>query len=200
MIRRKEKQQRAVRSAGIPLTIGVMPLEPGSGATQLSIMLANYLTAKERQHGVVVLQRGWQIGHLCQVLGCEAKESLVIKGIRFLAYEETKMARLMNEGYQFIVWCFEEPEGEQWEEFLRCHRHLVVCNLSEWHREKLEGFAEENRGLGGFGRWKFLSAFGPRERLKEMERKAGISIERIPWCPDPFSIKREWFSLLESLT
>ncbi len=78
MIRRKEKQQRTARAAGIPLTIGVMPLEPGSGATQLSIMLANYLTAKERQRGVVVLQRGRQIAYLCRVLGCEEKESLVI--------------------------------------------------------------------------------------------------------------------------
>ncbi len=199
MVRKKEKLKRTVRGAGIPVTIGVMPLETGSGATQLSIMLANYLTAKERQQGVVVLQRGWQIGHLCEVLGCETKDVLVIKGIRFVAYEEAQMSRLMNEGHQFIVWCFERPEGAQWEEFLRCNRHLVVCNLAEWHKERLGSFVEETRGLGGFGRWKFLTAFGPRERLKEAERRSGVSVERIPWCPDPFSIKREWFSFLEAL-
>lgn len=197
--RRAADRKRNSRTAGIPLLIGVLPLEKGSGATQLSIMLANYLTAKERQSGVVVFQRRETLAELGRVLGCEGKKRLTIKGMEFQAYEEAQMPRLMNAGYQFILWCFETPDGEQWEEFLRCNRHLVVCNLAEWHREYLEEFVKENKGMGGFVQWKFLSAFGPRERIRELERKTGVKIERIPWCEDPFSIKREWFPFLDAL-
>lgn len=205
MTERKGKWRRAAegrrdrRAAGVPLLVGVLPLEQGSGATQLSIMLANYLTAKERENGVVVFWRKETLVELCRVLGCEEKPKLTIKGMDFLAYEETQMSRIMNEGYQFILWCFSSKEGEQWEEFLRCNRHLVIGNLSEWHRENLEAFVKENKDMGGFMQWKFLSVFGPKERFRELERRTGVKIERIPWCEDPFSIKREWFSFLESL-
>lgn len=197
--RRVTGGKRSARSAGIPLLIGVLPLEKGSGATQLSLMLANYLTAKERESGVVVFQRGETLMQLSRIMGCEEKERLIIKGMEFLAYEEIQMSRLMNAGYQFILWCFEAPDGEQWEEFLRCNRHLVVCNLAEWHKESLENFVTENKAMGGFTQWKFLASFGPRERFRELERRTGVKIQRIPWCEDPFSIKREWFSFLEAL-
>lgn len=197
--RRAAEERRKRRTAGSPLLIGVLPLEQGSGATQLTIMLANYLTAKEREKGAVVFWRRETLTQLCHVLGCEEKSRLTIKGMDFLSYEENQMSRLMNEGYQFILWCFSSQEGEQWEEFLRCSRHLVVGNLAEWHPERLEAFVKENKDMGGFAQWKFLSAFGPRERFRELARRIGVKIERIPWCEDPFSIKREWFSFLENL-
>lgn len=197
--RKAAEGRRNSRTVGVPLLIGVLPLEKGSGATQLSIMLANYLTAKERENGVVVFQRKETLAELGRVLGCEEKSRLTIKGMNFLAYEETQMSRIMNEGYQFILWCFSSPEGEQWEEFLRCNRHLVICNLAEWHREKLEEFVKANKDMGGFVQWKFLSAFGPRERFRELGRKTDVKIGRIPWCEDPFSIKREWFPFLDGL-
>jgi hypothetical protein len=203
LIRRKGKwkrTQKGKRTTGAsPLLIGVLPLEKGSGATQLSIMLANYLTAKEREKGVVVFQRKETVAELGQLMESREKQHLTIKGMELLAYEESQMSRIMNQGYQFILWCFEKPEGEQWEEFLRCHRHLVVCNLTEWHEERLEGFVRENKGMGGFPQWRFLSSFGPKERFRELQRRTGIRIDRIPWCEDPFSIKREWFSFLETL-
>ncbi len=197
--RKAAEGKRNRRVAGIPLLIGVLPLEKGSGATQLSIMLANYMMSKERENGVVVFWRKETLDQLCHVLGCEEKSRLTIKGMEFLYYEETQMSRLMNSGYQFILWCFSSAEGEQWEEFLRCNRHLVVGNMTEWHKENLEAFVKENNSMGGFAQWKFLSAFGPRERFRELERRCGVKIERIPWCEDPFSIKREWFSFLEGL-
>lgn len=197
--RKAAEVRRSRRTAGVPLLIGVLPLEKGSGATQLTIMLANYLTAKERENGVVVFWRKEILTELGHVLGCEEKSRLTIKGMDFLVYEENQMSRIMNGGYQFILWCFSSQEGEQWEEFLRCNRHLVVGNLTEWHRENLEAFVKENKDMGGFQQWKFLSAFGPRERFRELERKTGVKIERIPWCEDPFSIKREWFAFLEGL-
>lgn len=197
--RKAAEGRRNRRTGGVPLLIGVLPLEKGSGATQLAIMLANYLTAKERENGVVVFWRKETLTELGRILGCEEKSRLTIKGMEFLAYEENQMSRLMNDGYQFILWCFSSQEGEQWEEFLRCNRHLIIGNLTEWHRENLEVFVKENKDMGGFSQWKFLSAFGPKERFREMERKVGVKIERIPWCEDPFSIKREWFTFLERL-
>lgn len=197
--RRAAESRRNKRVAGFPLLIGVLPLEQGCGATQLSIMLANFLTAKERENGAVVFWRKDTITHLNRILGCEEKSRLTIKGMDFFAYEENQMSRIMNEGYQFILWCFSSKEGAQWEEFLRCNRHLVIGNLTEWHQENLEKFVKENKDMGGFMQWKFVSVFGPKERYRELERRTGVKIERAPWCEDPFSIKREWFSFLEGL-
>lgn len=205
MLRKRKKWKKCFGAGNIrknnrvSMVIGVWPLEKGCGATQLSIMLANYLTAKEREHGAVVFQRKETLIQLCRVLGIEEKNRVTIKGMEFVTYEESIMSQLMNEGHQFILWCFDGKEEEQWEEFLRCNRHLVVCNLSEWHEERLETFVRENKKMGGFNQWKFLSSFGPKERFRDLNRKCGIAIGRIPWCEDPFSIRREWFSFLDAL-
>lgn len=181
------------------LTIGILSLTPASGGTHLSIMLANYLTSKRRKKGVVVISSVPVFEQLRKVAEVEEKEQFFIQGVRFVLFEESKIARIINGSDQFVIFSMQSVKEVYWDEFLRCQVPVVVENFSEWYPSDLDGFVQENKKLTGFGRWRFLYVFGPKDYVGEQKRNLGIHIEKIPWNQDPFSIKKECFSFLESL-
>ena len=79
-------------------------------------------------------------------------------------------------------------------EWLRCEVKIVMTALSEW---KLEAFLEllseeEGRRAG----WIYTAAFGSEDTRKQIERRFGISLVRVPLSVDAFSVDYEtmqWF-------
>lgn len=199
MIQKKKKgktKETIFIRTGKCLTTGILSLSPGSGGMHLGLMLANYLTSKKRLKGAVVVSSPDVLSALWNTAG---EEEPVIQGVRFFLYEQSEIAGIMNQGFQFVIFVFNGRKEGHWEEFLRCQRCFVVENFSEWRQEQLTGFVENNRKFSGFGQWRFFYVFGPKDYVKEIAGRTGVSIEKIPWNQDAFSVLRESFTFLESL-
>lgn len=200
MIRKKKKGKVKENQLGWiekPLTIGILSLSPCSGGMHFGIMLANYLTSKKRLKGAVIVSDKENFAGLQKI--ADVEENPMIQGVTFLFFDSDKIAEIMNEDFQFIIFIFHNREEIYWEEFLRCQNSFVVENFSEWKIENMSAFVQENRKLSGFGRWRFFYVFGPKDYVGWLGRSVGISIEKIPWNQDAFSVGRDSFSFLESL-
>lgn len=179
-----------------PQTIGILSLSPCSGGMHLGVMLANYLTSKKRLRGAVILSDRERFAGIQKIAD---EEHPKIQGVTFLPFEPGEIAGIMNQGYQFIIFVFHSQEEVYWEEFLRCQSAFVVESFAEWKTENMSEFVRKYRNFSGFGHWKFLYGFGPKDYVGRIGRSAGVAVTRIPWNPDAFTVGRDCFSFLESL-
>ncbi len=199
MIQKKRKsQETSMQWALKPQTVGILSLSPGSGGMHLAIMLANYATSRKRLKTAVVLENKKAIECLRKLSGME-EGPVVIQRITFYSFEEKRISDIMNSGFQMVIFQMNSRKEGYWEEFLRCDKPIVIGKFSEWNEEGLTSFVEQSRELSGFGKWKFLHVFGPTDYVMKLCRDLHITMEKVPWNQDAFSVSRENFSFLESL-
>ena len=87
-----------------------------------------------------------------------------------------------------------------WNEYLRCDRKLVIGSLAPWKKNCYESlFSKYPTSLKNGDGFVYLVQTGNRHDMKDFAKKNGISMERIPFLPNPFQIGREHFTFLEQL-
>ena len=99
------------------------------------------------------------------------------------------LASCLDGTYDEIIIDFGELRPSIRAEWLRCEVKIVMTALSEW---KLEAFLEllseeEGRRAG----WIYTAAFGSEDTRKQIERRFGISLVRVPLSVDAFSVDYE---------
>lgn len=181
-------------------TFGVMGSEPGTGVTHLSILLANYLSV--RRHKTILAEAGMRdtFYALAEQYFENPKDSFFFQmhGVTYVSHTEAKqLAELCNQDYTAVVVDFGTAYEDFYESFLYMDTKIIVGNLSDWHRNSLIQFMQK---VLPEKQWKYYTVFGGGKAEKRFEKEFHIKVERIPYMPDPYCIKREQFDFFKKLS
>jgi hypothetical protein len=100
-------------------------------------------------------------------------------------------------GYQAVIVDYGTAKDGNLGEFFRCGRQLVIGSLTEWQISEFLEF--EKRGIKAKKSWDSLVSFGSEEARKSLEKRLKVSVRRIPFTLDPFSVTAETISFYEQL-
>ncbi len=182
-----------------PLTIGIASAGHGCGATHFTLMLANYLAAVERQRPAVLewndREALTRLGMVCAGSGTGSMFSVL--GVDYFPRcGAGKLAECMKT-YPVILLDFGSLDEEAAAPFLQCGRHCFLAALNEWKLDEL--LRRREWILQGRGRWNYLMLSGSEEARRELARRYRLAFNRIPFCPDVFSINREAAAFLAGI-
>lgn len=188
--------------------IGVLASARGIGGTHLSIMLANYLTAKKgKKVALVELDAAKEdFRKICDAYKyfCKNKETAFCFNLCDVDYysniNKTFLGELYNYGYDYIIMDMGNNYEKNREDLLRCTKKIIVGSMQEW---KIKAFVDivEKTSAGVFkGEWKYLLLYGKDKEIKSLQKKYKINISQIPWEPDPFLIHSSNFDFFKELS
>ena len=171
--------------------------------THLSVLAANYMASALQRRTAVIEWNDhgtWKtMKDICQAGSAKQADSAdyryKIFGVTYYRQGTPRVpASCLDGTYDEIIIDFGELRPSIRAEWLRCEVKIVMTALSEW---KLEAFLEllseeEGRRAG----WIYTAAFGSEDTRKQIERRFGISLVRVPLSVDAFSVDYEtmqWF-------
>ena len=186
-----------------------MGCEPGCGVTHLSIALANYCTSKlqyktaclelNRPGNFMALSPGLSPLSVPQTNFCNTGFS-IYGADYYPAVHPDDIPLLLNADYSYYILDMGDAAQADWNEYLRCDRKLVIGSLAPWKENCYESlFSKYPTSLKNGDGFVYLVQTGNRHDMKDFAKKNGISMERIPFLPNPFQIGREHFTFLEQL-
>jgi hypothetical protein len=107
---------------------------------------------------------------------------------------------LMNADYSYYILDLGNSASADWNEFLRCDRKLIIGSLAPWkihyYETLLCNYASFLQTSGGFT---YLIHTGDPSVLRHFARENHISMERVPFIPNPFQVEKEQFLFLQEL-
>lgn len=193
-------------AAGHGRLIGIAGSGRGTGTTHLCILAANYLTScLQRKTALIQWNSHGDFERLGQALkgfrpkaagqsGRSGERFRLMETDYCLQGEPALLARCMDGTYDDIIIDFGELREDIRSEWLRCGTKIIAAALNDW---KLETFLEFLAGEEKLdNRWIYTAAFGSEHTRLEIERRFHISLLRIPFSEDAFSVDRQamaWF-------
>lgn len=177
--------------------IGIIGAGRGVGVTHFAIMTAGYLTGVLRKRcAVLEWNSHGDFGNMIKICGTGRKKGGgPDEADRILDtdyYERAGIDTLLlckNAGYQAVIVDYGSVMEGNLEEFLRCDRQFVLGSFSEW---QMKAFLEfEGKGKRAERSWETIAAFGSEEARKNMEKRLGVPVRRIPVSVDAFIVTGE---------
>lgn len=179
-------------------TIGIVSAGRHTGATHLTICLANLLCSV-RGERVAVLE--WnshrdfaRIEQLCTgTLGIEKPFRLLdVDYYKEAGSREWEQCMLMS--YDWMIIDYGEADEATLYECGRCERRIMLGSLTEWQQsaflDQITAEKKWNRGL------LFAVTFGSEEFVQTTAKRLRISLYQIPLSVDAFAVTIELFSQL----
>lgn len=171
--------------------------------THLCVLTANYLTSVKQRRTAVIEWNGHgdfeRIERICRrrERTVEKKKKSVFKALGVTYYKQGEactLAGCMDGTFDEIVIDFGEATRDSQREWQRCQVKMVTAALGEWQLEEAFGMMEQGERQGKS--WVYLAAFGSEWTRKEIERRLGLTVYRIPFSADAFRIDKtimKWF-------
>ena len=178
-------------------SIGIAGSSRGSGATHLSVALANYAASGLGEKTAYLELNGHkQIGHWKN-----AGEDGYFQDLRVHYYPNLKKEEIpiiLNRDYDRVIMDFGDAYASFREDLLRCGRKVFLLNLSRWQKFEAEKMINsvQRKDWGGI-QPVYASVNAQKEIKREIERKYGTQIESIPLLPDPGRIHSNDFACME---
>ncbi|MBR6615744.1 MAG: hypothetical protein IKK95_07270 [Lachnospiraceae bacterium] len=196
----KKKIQR-ILSEKKPRLIGIGGIGHSVGCTHFSIMMANYLAGYRRRNTVLL---EWnrsgdfeRLEKVCTGINREEKRFCVLD-VQYRKDAGIKeLTEVLGNNVDEILIDFGAVNEELPPELLRCEKQFLVGSFSEWQEMCFREFVRENEN--GNRSWKYLAAFGSEETRREFRRRPRISVGRIPFSADAFSVTTESCSFFQQL-
>ncbi len=183
--------------------IGIAGAGRGTGVTHMCILTANYMaSALDRRtaliqwndHGGLEGLREICLADLKQCTDIEAHKYKIF-GVTYYTHGSPQILTGCLDGpYEETIIDFGELRQEVREDWLRCSVQILMGALCEWKLKAFLGHLAEDRG--GRGRRIYMAAFGSEDMRKQIERRFRITLIRVPFSADAFSVDRglmEWF-------
>ncbi len=182
-------------------TIGILGAGAGTGATHLTLLLANYLTGvKHRKTAVLEWNSHGDFDRFgIQCLGLkQPKDRYVILGVSYFprADDETLIQCMCGDCQVILLDCGREEEGRR-ADLIRCNKKLVIGSFSEWQSETYMALLKERKQPKEG--WHYFCAFGSEEARTIAEKYINVPIERVPCIPDAYGVTKETISLFGRL-
>lgn len=200
------------RSGTYTIVLGIAGTDRHVGVTHLSIMLANYLTSKEKcrvavvdrstSNSLAVLQKIYedetdQTTH--GQLGGQACFQ-VHKVTYYCQMKQKDIANIFHMGYEYVVIdfgkvCLQQCDSEIW----RCHMRILVGSCCEWQQQAFIQALEDKISVYDAGKWNYAAFLGIQAIRHKLEKQYHIKIKTIPFEKDPFQLHRTHFELLKNM-
>ena len=192
--KKKEKTQKTVKSIGIAGAIR------GSGATHLSVALANY-AASGLGEKTACLELGGH-GELAHWKAVNKKGYFTDAKIHYYPdFKKEQIPVLINCAYEKIIMDFGDAYISCQGELLRCDRKIVLLNLNPWQEFTAKRMIERiQSGEWGNAVPVYASVNAVKAIKKSIEREYRISIAEIPLIPNPACVSQEAFSCMNFLS
>lgn len=192
------------------VTIGIVGADDHVGVTHLAIMIANYLSSKERFRVAVIdlsqrnsLLELQKIHDSCDKL---LKKELMnetmfqVHKVDYYSYvSQRDIANILHLGYRYVIVDFGKVVGEYEHEILRCHQRILVGSCCEWQQNQFKKAVEMNVMSKDHGIWAYAAFLGINEIRHGLEKKYRIQIHKIPYVEDPFCLSRIHFEPLKNI-
>ncbi len=170
--------------------IGIIGTGRGVGVTHFTVMTAGFISGVLRKRCAVL---EWNShGDFLNMRRVCTKDKGTDGFFRILEadyYEKAGIDTLLlckKSGYQDLIVDYGTIKEGNLEEFLRCERQFVLGSLSEW---QMKAFLEfEGRERKAEKSWDTLIAFGSEQARKNMEKRLGFPVGRIPVSVDAFVV------------
>ncbi len=178
-------------------SIGIAGSIRGSGATHLSVALANY-AASGLGEKTACLELGGH-GELANWKMAEEEGYFTDQKIHY--YPDVKKEQIpiiLNRGYERIIMDFGDAYVSFREELLRCDRKVMLLNLNPWQEFAARRMLDA-MGRKDWGNIKPLYAGRNAQKAckKTLEREYGVTILEIPLIPEPGRIRADEFSCMD---
>ena len=180
--------------------IGIIGTGRGVGVTHFAIMTAGYLTGVLRKRcAVLEWNSHGDFGNMRKICGKDGRPDEVSRILDTDYYERAGIDTLLlckKAGYQAVIVDYGSVMEGNLEEFLRCDRQFVLGSFSEW---QMKAFLEfEGKGKRAERSWETLAAFGSEEARKNMEKRLGFPVRRVPVSVDAFIVTGEAISFYQT--
>ena len=180
--------------------IGIAGAIRGSGATHLSIALANY-TASGLGEKTACLELG---GHGEMSHWKEAGTKGYFTDAKIDYYPDLKKEQipvLLNCGYETIIMDFGDAYKSYQGELLRCDRKIMLLNLNPWQAYAARELLEEIQSDKWGNIRPVFASLNPQKMVKNaIEQEFKIQVISLPLIPDPFRIRPETFACMDFLS
>lgn len=184
-----------------PRLIGIGGIGHSVGCTHFAIMMANYLAGYRRRKTVLL---EWnrsgdfeRLEKVCTGINRVEKRFHVLDVQYWKKAGVQELTEVLGNYVDEILIDFGAVNEELPPELLRCEKQFLVGSFSEWQEMCFREFVRE-KGNGNRS-WEYLASFGSEETRREFRRRPGISVGRIPFSADAFSVTKESCSFFQQL-
>lgn len=171
-------------------TVGIVSAGRNTGATHLTICLANILCSVRGERVAVLEWNSHQ--DFMKMEGICTGSLGITKPFQVLGVDYYKEAGIrewelcMQQPYNYVLIDYGEADEQVLYEIGRCERRIMLGSLTEWQQDAfLVQITEEKKWKRGFA---FAVTFGSRETRAEAEKRLRISLHQVPLSVDAFSV------------
>lgn len=180
------------------VSIGIIGIGKGCGATHLVVALANYLQSALGKKTAVIELSGQQ--ELKELIGKEGDKRQKLFGVSYFTdICVGNIPEIMNSRYDAFVLDLGADYETAREEFLRCDRKIVVGSISPWKAFAYEHFLNTITATENYEAWEFLVLFANVLDKKRLQKRYGMYMISIPWIENPFCLKQEDMQFLQKI-
>ncbi len=180
------------------LSIGIIGVQMGCGATHLAIALANYLqSGLGRRTALLELSGKNDLKEMMLRVG-DKKQKLL--GVRYYTgICVGKIPEIMNSRFEAFVLDLGADYTLAREELLRCDRKIVVGSTCPWRSSAYGHFLKNVIATENFEAWEFLSVFANMQDKKNVQKRFGVHLLSVPFIENPFYLKKEDIVFLQNI-
>jgi hypothetical protein len=180
--------------------IGVMGVGRGVGTTHLTIMLGNYLAnGLGKTVALLELNRNKAYSDM-QHIKCSKISKFCFEEKNLKFYENVSydsIPEIMANNYNYMILDISSNDLFGKNEFIRCHKKIVVGSLSRWKVHEYINFLENMQLLSEVAVCQFLSLSRDGKAAEFIEDNYKVKINQIPFELNPFYIESshmEWIA------
>jgi hypothetical protein len=184
--------------------IGLIGTHSGVGVTHTGLLLAGFLgNVLGRKTALVEMNTHKDFERIEEAYyGKEEVTSRLFKINHVFYYKNAKQwetTDILNEYYEYIIFDFGSEMNKNQNEFLRCDKKIVISSLSDWKRNDLVQFIQNNQDRKGYSSWMYLFVFGQKRDLLDLRREVKVRARLIGYEPVPYILSNETIGLFHSV-
>lgn len=117
------------------------------------------------------------------------------------AVAKDEVPALLNLGYDCLILDIGAQDECSFSEFLRCDRKLILGSLAPWKSWKYEAFFQKfENSINLREGFDYLVQTGTKHEIFRFSKAHHIKMQAVPFIKDPFSIEKELFPFLGTLS
>lgn len=195
-IRKKLGFLKDLQNKDRTISIGIIGAVPGSGATTMSVAMANYLSGITGKK-IAVYEHNGNRTFMKMTDYLNEKDIIEHNGCVYYPKGTTSLASIYNKEYDVVIVDF-GSEKLAISEFARCTYRIVMGSLEPWNYYMYEQFYHMAEEIGGSDTWLWILN-GDEKNIKRCRKNTKDHIKKRPFIDNPFLIDKSLIEFFEVL-
>ncbi len=168
------------------ITIGVLAVQSGAGATTMAVSLAGYLSGFLKMKTAVIEWGQRSAFELMEPVDMDGHFTL--KHIDYYCKNSTSIAVLEQLGYDMVVMDFGSGLSHIGD-YMKCTHQIVVGTLEPWNVDRYESFLQQLGEYAGSDTWLHI-VHGDIAQIRRIVRAYGVCAVKRPFVDNVHIIDR----------